>query len=260
MSRQRPRRYAACQRVARLCRPPSSRCSALVRLGSVSTIRRENLRLTLAIYALAALPFFAGGLAVTLAISPWRPGSTPCSPRTRRRGRRMPGPDPAPRSPRCPGRRARGGRAVGAAASLFAPAAPRAKIAGRHRPSSSRCRSQASSQGSPPPTSPIRRAITTTRSSSRVELVLEHRRGPADARRLVAERHGYDGPRPDTRYMESIGRIDTDPARWKPDSSQCAGTCVTSSRRSLITWPRLGIRDLGLGIRQSPARSAIHLS
>ena len=42
---------------------------ALVRLRVGLSYSPENLRLMLTIYALAALPFFTGGLVITLAIS-----------------------------------------------------------------------------------------------------------------------------------------------------------------------------------------------
>ncbi|HUK36654.1 MAG TPA: hypothetical protein VLV86_22215, partial [Vicinamibacterales bacterium] len=54
--------YAVCTLVALFC---------LVRLRIGLTYSRQNLLLMLAIYALAALPFFTGGLVITLAISRW---------------------------------------------------------------------------------------------------------------------------------------------------------------------------------------------
>ena len=102
----RPRRPTRCSRPRR-CSTPSVTIVALfvlVRLRVGLNYSPENLLLMLTIYALAALPFFAGGLVITLAISPL------CRPRQHRvrgrsdwRRRRLPAADPAAR----PRRRAR---------------------------------------------------------------------------------------------------------------------------------------------------------
>ena len=78
----------------------------LVRLRVGMSFSPHNLRLMLTIYALAALPFFAGGLVClcgdfALVVT----GERRVLSRPDRRGWRLPDSDSAARSPRCPGRR-----------------------------------------------------------------------------------------------------------------------------------------------------------
>ncbi len=99
--RRRPSIYAAATVVALF---------ALVRLRVGLNYTPQNLRLMLTIYALAALPFFTGGLVITLAISRFAVADQFClRRRSDRRSRRLPGADSAPRPARGAGRRAVGG-------------------------------------------------------------------------------------------------------------------------------------------------------
>ena len=208
------RRSAAGDRVPRCTRSArSSRCFFSCGCASALNYSPDNLRLMLTIYALAALPFFTGGLVVTLAdLAADRPDQRGLRGRSPGCGSRLPAPDSAAR----PARRARRGADRGGDGDLRPPSCSRPVSAAaaharrRHRPLLARPRGTAvwpgrlrrrrhqGTQGRP-------------RAVQQVELVLAHRRVRARARRLVAEprlrrsasRHAVHGHR--------LGGLDTHP-------------------------------------------------
>ena len=182
----------------------------------------------LTIYALAALPFFAGGLVVTLAISRLvGTGQRGLRGRPDRRGRRLPDPDSAARSARCAGRRPGRRGAVDCGRRPLRPGRAPQPRSPPLAPSSCWCRSPASvgprrlrrrrHQGAPGRPHAVQQ----------VEFVLANRRLRADARRLVAQPRLQGPAARDPVHGHRLGGIDADPA---PRSRPCRtrSTCATS--------------------------------
>ena len=204
----------------------------LVRLRVGLNYSPQNLALMLTIYALAALPFFTGGLVITLAISRLSsrinavyaadllgaaagclvlipllnrlgaPGVVLAAAALARRGRR-PVRAAAPDAPRT--------ALLGAAILARAARRPalRARRLRRHR-----------HQGAP----------GRPRALQQVEFVLAHRRLRARARRLVAEPRLHRAAARHALHGHRLGGVDADSAASRP-TCRTRSTCATSSPR-----------------------------
>ena len=211
--------------------PPSPASSAS---ASASTTRRDNLALMLAIYGLAALPFFTGGAVISRRVR----AADGTHQRAVRRGparrrRRLPGADS-----RCSTSSARPACVlIAAALSMAAAVGVRARPPGGGASSRSAWRSWPRQPRLSSPARPVRRrrhqrARGRSRALQQVELVLAGRGLRPRAWRLVAQPDVHRLARRLAVHGHRFGGVDADRQRARV-VRRMPRTCATSSPR----WP-----------------------
>ena len=190
----------------------------LVRIRVGLNYSPQNLRLMLAIYALAALPFFAGGAVVSLALTRFAAGGERgvCGRSGRRRGR-MPAADTAAQHRR----RARRGAGRVADGWRWLPSCSRRRAGARGRVWLPPC-----SRASPPGCNSRarRRSTSGTRRDTRAIASSSAAGTRSRASRVYDRGHGdwsmsprYTGPRPDSRFMDIDSAASTPIVRFDGD-------------------------------------------
>ena len=195
--------------------------ACLVRIRVGLNYSPENLALMLAIYALAALPFFTGGAVISLAFARLRrPDQRALRSRPARRGGRLSGADSAAQPLRRAGRRDdRGGpldRGRGSALRRRGHAA-RVAVAGLRPVRLPRGRSG----GGRAPFDVVRHQGPRgrPRAVQQVEFVLADRSLRPPARRLVAQPAFHRRTRRIAVHGHRLGRVDADPEGHRPRST-----------------------------------------